>query len=41
MEVFGDYAYYYNAFYKDKNYIEEALNVDSLLKIYGKNVSSS
>ena len=38
MEVFGDYAYYYNSFYQDKNYREEALQIDCLLKKYGKNV---
>lgn len=40
MEVFKDYAYYYNSFYKDKNYKAEAIQVDSLLKKYGKNISS-
>lgn len=39
MEVFKDYAYYYNAFYQDKDYKTEALQVDSLLKKYGKDVS--
>ena len=29
MEVFKDYAYYYNAFYQDKDYRAEALQVDS------------
>ena len=38
MEVFKDYAYYYNAFYQDKNYKDEAKQVDSLLKKYGHNV---
>ena len=38
MEVFQDYAYYYNAFYKDKDYRAEAEQVDSLLKKYGNNV---
>lgn len=32
MEVFGDYAYYYNSFYRDKNYAAEAGIVDKLLK---------
>lgn len=38
MEVFQDYAYYYNAFYKDKNYRTEAAQVDILLKRYGQNI---
>ena len=38
MEVFQDYAYYYNAFYKDKDYIGEAKQVDSILRNYGNNV---
>lgn len=40
MEVFQDYAYYYNSFYKDKNYSEEANQVDTILKRYGKNIKS-
>ena len=39
MEVFKDYAYYYNAFYRDKDYRAEAQQVDMLLKKYGKNIS--
>lgn len=39
MEVFKDYAYYYNAFYQDKDYKAEATQVDSMLKKYGKNIS--
>ncbi len=39
MEVFKDYAYYYNSFYQDKNYKDEAKQVDSLLKKYGHNVA--
>ena len=39
MEVFKDYAYYYNAFYQDKGYQAEAVQVDSLLK-YGTNIQS-
>ena len=39
MEVFQDYAYYYNAFYRDKDYKAEALQVDSLLKNYGTNIN--
>lgn len=38
MEVFKDYAYYYNAFYQDKDYKSEALQVDYLLKKYGENI---
>ncbi len=38
MEVFNDYAYYYNAFYQDKDYKGEAEQVDALLKKYGKNI---
>lgn len=40
MEVFQDYAYYYNAFYQDKDYKSEAEQVDSLLKKYGKNIKN-
>ena len=40
MKVFEDYSYYYNAFYKDKDYKKEADDVDSILKKYGKDVSS-
>ncbi len=36
MEIFQDYAYYYNTFYQDKNYKLEAIYVDTLLKRYGK-----
>ncbi len=32
MEQFGDYAYYYNAFYGDKDYSKEANDVDTILK---------
>ncbi len=38
MEVFKDYAYYYNAFYQDKDYKAEATQVDVLLKKYGSNI---
>lgn len=38
MEVFQDYAYYYNAFYQDKDYLAEAGQVDVLLKKYGHGV---
>ncbi len=34
MEVFQDYAYYYNAFYNNKNYAAEAGQIDMLLKRY-------
>ena len=40
MQTFQDYAYYYNAFYQDKDYTAEALQVDSLLKRYGSNISA-
>ena len=32
MEVFQDYAYYYNAFYCDKDYKSEARTVAKLIK---------
>lgn len=35
MEVFQDYALYYNAFYQDKDYAAEAWQTDVLLKKYG------
>lgn len=38
METFNDYAYYYNSFYKDKDYKAEAAVVDKLLKRYGGGV---
>lgn len=34
MKVFKDYAYYYNMFYEDKNYREEAETVNKFLKKY-------
>lgn len=34
MDTFQDYAYYYNAFYADKNYEEEAKQIDGLIKKY-------
>ena len=40
MDTFQDYAYYYNAFYKDKDYMTEAKQVDSLIRKYGKDVRS-
>lgn len=38
METFQDYAYYYNAFYKDKDYVTEAKQVNELLRRYGYNI---
>ena len=38
MEVFQDYAYYYNAFYQDKDYKAEAKQIDLLLQKYGQNI---
>ena len=32
MEIFQDYAYYYNSFYNDKDYRAEAQSVDGILK---------
>lgn len=40
MEVFQDYAFYYNAFYGDKDYTKEAHVVDTLLRKYGNNIHS-
>lgn len=40
MEVFQDYSYYYNLFYRDKDYKREAEQIDSLLKKYGNNVKN-
>ena len=34
MRVFDDYAYYYDAFYGDKDYVSEANIIDSLIKQY-------
>ena len=39
MEVFQDYAYYYNTFYEDKDYKAEAQKIHSLLDRYGNNLS--
>jgi len=39
MEVFRDYAYYYNSFYREKDYKSETGQVDCLLKRYGDNVN--
>ncbi len=40
MEVFQDYAYYYNAFYQDKDYLSEAKQIDTLLKKYGSDIKN-
>ena len=40
METFQDYAYYYNAFYKDKDYVTEAKQIDGLIKKYAEGVRS-
>lgn len=38
MEVFEDYAYYYNAFYRDKDYRSEAAQADLLLRKHGNKI---
>lgn len=38
MEVFKDYAYYYNTFNKDKDYKKEAKQIDDLIKKYGNHI---
>ena len=38
MEVFKDYASYYNAFYESKDYGAEAAQVNYLLKQHGENI---
>lgn len=40
METFQDYAYYYNAFYKDKNYPAEAKTVDMLLRRHSRQIKN-
>ena len=40
MEVFKDYAYYYNTFYRDKDYGTEARQIDGCLQRYGKNINT-
>lgn len=40
MEAFRDYAYYYNAFYQNKDYAAEARQVDILLKNMGRNAKN-
>lgn len=37
MEIFKDYAYYYNTFYGDKDYANEALIIKNLIKGYQTN----
>lgn len=39
METFQDYAYYYNSFYKDKDYKAEAGVIDELLKKYNSRIN--
>lgn len=38
MQTFQDYAYYYNSFYKDKDYKAEAQTIDHLLKKYNSQI---
>ena len=38
MDTFQDYAYYYNAFYQDKDYKSEAMQIDELLRKYRNNI---
>lgn len=40
MQTFQDYAYYYNSFYKDKDYAAEAITVDKLLRSYNSQIKS-
>lgn len=40
MEVFQDYAYYYNSFYKEKDYRAEAGCVDKILKRYDARIKN-
>ncbi|MDE7430543.1 MAG: methyltransferase domain-containing protein [Lachnospiraceae bacterium] len=40
MEVFKDYAYYYNTFYRDKDYKAEVKQIDYLLKKYANDIST-
>ena len=40
MEMFQDYAYYYNSFYRDKDYKAEAKTVDKLLKKYNPQIKN-
>lgn len=41
MNVFNDYAYYYDKFYDNKNYKQEALTVNNILKKYEEKKSDS
>ena len=38
MDQFKNYAYFYNAFYKDKDYKKESNDVEALLKKYGRDI---
>lgn len=40
METFQDYAYYYNSFYKDKDYESEAETVANILQKYKKDIKN-
>lgn len=40
MDTFKDYAYYYNAFYSDKDYKGEAAQIKCLLQKYGGDIST-
>src|SRR4028119_1504827 len=40
MEIFGNYAHYYNLLYRDKNYVGEAEFIHQLLKKYAPNARS-
>ncbi len=40
MDVFKDYASFYDALYKDKDYMAEAKDVDCLLKKWGNDIHS-
>ena len=40
MSIFGEYAKFYDALYRDKDYMSEAKTVDKLLKKYGDNIQS-
>ena len=40
MDVFKEYASFYDALYKDKDYVAEASDVDRLLKKWGDNIHS-
>jgi len=39
MEIFKDYAYYYNLFYQDKDYKSEAAQINCLLKRYDEGIN--